>query len=265
MSEPTADPRPAPRFRLPVSRQRLVELAVVVFGVMIALGLENLVEEVRLRGDARELEKAFQQDIFSAVQYGWERQAVDKCLTDKLASLTERVVSGDGAWEAAPAVSNGSLSTILPAPYRTPVRLWTTAGFDRALGTEAFKRIPRDRADAYAVLFASITSRREGNAAEYQASARLAPLAFPMSGVDAEVRVEMLQALSQLDRDRALALIQANQFLTRALAIPGSDAVRSGLLERQEVYTEAAQGLEASYGDCVDRGATDRLMRLASE
>ncbi|CAN5399672.1 hypothetical protein BH09PSE1_BH09PSE1_10530 [soil metagenome] len=265
MSEPTPDPRPMPRLRLPVSRQRLMELAVVVFGVMIALGLENLVEEVRLRGDAQELEKALQKDISSAIQYGWERQAVDKCLTDKLTSLTERAISGDGSWEAAPAVSHGSISLSLPAPYRSPVRLWTTASFDRALDTEAFKRIPRERADTYAVLFASITSRREGNAAEYQALARLAPLAVPMSGVDSEVRVEMLQALSQLDRDRALALIQADQFLARALKIPGSDAVRMGVLEQRELYAEAAQSLETNYGDCVDRGAAHRLMRLASE
>jgi hypothetical protein len=250
---------------MPISRQRLVELAIVVFGVLIALGLENLVEEIRLRGDARDLEMAFQGDILDAIQYSWERQAVDKCLTERLSSLTERALSRGGTWEAAPGAPNGSVSLALPAPYRSPIRQWTTASFDRALGTEAFKRIPRERANAYAVLFSSIAWRREGNGEEFQALARLAPLAFPMSGVDNEVRADMLQALSQLDRDRALALAQADQFVAFALTIPGSDAIADELLDQREIYEEAARSLVATYGDCVDRGATDRLMRLASK
>lgn len=265
MSEPPDANRARPRLQLPISRQRLVELVVVVFGVLIALGLENLVEEVRLRGDARDLEMAFQDDILDAVQSSWERQAVDKCLTDRLSSLTWRALSREGAWEAAPSVSSGSIPLSLPSPYRAPIRQWTTASFDRALGTEAFKRIPRERANAYAMLFSTIEWRRELNGEEFQTLPRLAPLAVPMSGVDNEVRADMLQALSELDRDRALARLQADQFITFALAIPGSDAVRNALLDRRKAYDEAAQGLEATYGDCVDRGATDRLMRLASE
>ncbi len=189
---------------------------------------------------------------------------MDRCLTDNLSSLTERIVSGDGAWEAAPAVSNGSVSLSLPAPYRSPVRLWMSASFDRAIGTEAFKRIPRDRAESYSVLFASITARREINADEYDALARLAPLAFSMSGVDSEIRVEMLQALAQLDRDRALSLIQAEQFLARIQVLPGSDNVRAAILGQRKDYDEAVQRLVANYGDCVDRGTVDRLMELAS-
>ena len=96
MSEPLPDPRPKPRFSLPVSRERLIELGVVVFGVMIALGLDNLVQEVRLRGDARELEKAFRADIIEAVSNSWERQLVDPCQRQTLASLTERANSSEG-------------------------------------------------------------------------------------------------------------------------------------------------------------------------
>ncbi|MES2861008.1 MAG: hypothetical protein V4701_06015 [Pseudomonadota bacterium] len=264
MSEQLDEEPARPRLSLPISRQRLVELAIVVFGVMIALGLENLVEEVRLRGDARKLEEAFRYDISSAIQYSWERQAVDKCLTDNLAALTERAM-GEGGWDAAPAASEGSFALALPAPYRAPVRLWMTTSFDRALGTEAFKRIPRERADAYAVLFASITSRRDGNVGEFDSTARLAPLAFPMTGVDSEVRAEMLQALSELDRDRALAVLQAEQFLIRAMSVPGGGDIRAGVLEQRDRYDETTLSLRAAYGECVDGSATDRLMRFASE
>ncbi|RYG85902.1 MAG: hypothetical protein EON58_22385 [Alphaproteobacteria bacterium] len=139
-----------------------------------------------------------------------------------------------------------------------------SASFDRAIGTEAFKRIPRDRAESYSVLFASITARREINAEEYGALARLAPLAFSMSGVDSEIRVEMLQALAQLDRDRALSLVQAEQFLARIHGLSGSDNIRAAIMEQRDDYNKATQKLVAIYGACVDRGAADRLMELAS-
>lgn len=262
MSEPLPDPRPKPRFSLTVSRERLIELGVVVFGVMIALGLDNLVQEVRLRGDARELEKAFRADIIEAVSNSWERQLVDPCQRQTLASLTERANSSEGGWEAAPDV--GGLSLTLPAPYRTPTRLWTTASFDRALGTEAFKRIPLERADAYAVLFAQIATRREENAAEFQALSSLAPLAFTQTGVDAEVRAGLLQSLSEIDRQRGLAVLVSEQLIAHAFSLPGGDDIRAEFLRNRSAFEAEADQRGAIYGECIDRGATERLMRLAA-
>ncbi|MFT4252762.1 MAG: type II secretion system protein, partial [Caulobacter sp.] len=76
-----------------MSRQRLIELLVVMFGVLLALGLENLVEEIRLRGDAQDLEVSFRDEIYSAVQESWLRQAVAPCLSTRLSSLNERVAA----------------------------------------------------------------------------------------------------------------------------------------------------------------------------
>ena len=56
-AEPEVEARPERRVGWRPSRARLVEMTVVVFGVLIALGLENAVEELRLRGDARKLEE----------------------------------------------------------------------------------------------------------------------------------------------------------------------------------------------------------------
>lgn len=263
MSEPEIEEAPKRRLKWPMSRQRLVELAVVVFGVMIALGLENLVQEIRLRGDARELEQAFRADIVAAVGLSWERQVVTPCLAQTLSSLTERVVTRGGALEAAPSASSGDFAFALPTPYRAPSRSWTTYTFDRALGSEAFKRIPYERADAYAVVFAQIQRRGEDNAAEYLAIAGLAPLSFPQPDLNDEVRSDLLQTLALLDRHQALAALQADQLIQNALTLPGSDDIRAEFLENRASLDEHGAVLREIYGDCVDLGATDRLMEMA--
>lgn len=263
MSEPEIEEQPKRRVTWALSRQRLVELGVVVFGVMIALGLESLVQEIRLRGDARELEQAFRDDILSAVGLSWERQVVTPCLSETLSSLAERVVTSDGALEAAPGMDNGNIMFALPTPYRAPTRLWTTYSFDRALGSEAFKRIPRERADAYAVVFFQIQTRSEENAAEYMAIAELAPLAFPQANLNDEVRADLLRTLAQLDRHHALAAIQAAQLIENALTMPRADDIRADIVAGRADFDDHGAMLQTAYGDCVDLGATDRLMEMA--
>ncbi len=261
--EPEVEARPERRVGWRPSRARLVEMTVVVFGVLIALGLENAVEEVRLRGDARRLEEAFRTDILSAVQNSWERQVVAPCHSQTLAALTERVATGEGDWEAAP-TALGEMILAVPLPYRAPIRPWVTASFDRALGSEAFKRIPRERARAYAGLFTEIEYRRQENMAEYFAISGLAPLAFSQAEANAEVRADMLQNLSLVDRHSRLALRQSEEIIERALALTGEADIRPQVLESRSYFDRRMEVAEANYGPCVDRSATERLMKQAA-
>lgn len=262
MSEAEDQPRETPRARWRLSRPRLIELAVVVFGVMIALGLESLAEEVRLRGDAREMEAAFESEILYAVIFSWERQAAEPCLSQRLSSLAQRVASADeGAWEPAPDLSRvpGGVVFATSQAYRAPSRPWMTATFDRALGSEAFKRIPRARSDEYAGIFAQIAQQREANTAEFLASAALSPLAQERLAMNAEIKADMLQQIALLDRHRAMALTSGDLIIEAALALPG-DGVRSAIRENRDLFTEMGQRMTEGHGSCIDLRATQRLM-----
>lgn len=248
-----------------IGRQRVVELAVVVFGVMIALGLENLVEEIRLRGDAHELEVTLRQEILAAILTSWERQVIAPCLDQRLTALTAQANAPDGRWQAAPTALLGNIKFALPQPYRAPSRPWSTATFDRAIGSEAFKRIPLERVEAYAGLFYQIGQRGRDNAEEYFATAGLAPLAFAQDEPNAEVRAEMLRTLALLDRHRGLALIQADQIIGRALSMPGGADIRAEILANKSDLEAREARSRVHYGECIDRGATERLLKLASE
>lgn len=264
MSEPEVEPRPKRRFTSPLSRERMIELAVVVFGILIALGLDNLVQEARLRGDARALELAFQDDIQQAVMQSWERQLIAPCLAQRLVFLADRTVA-PGPVEAASAIRfpGATLDFALPVPYRAPTRVWTTSSFDRALGTEAFKRIPRDRADAYARLFAMIAERREENASEFFASAGLAPLSYVDGDLDAEVRADLLRQIAVLDRHQTLALAVSDQIIEQAFAMPASQAFRAELVQQQADLKKMLDESRTDYGACVDAASLDRLIATA--
>lgn len=265
MSEPEPDPRPKARLRLPVSRQRLVEFAVVVLGVLVALGLENLIQEVRFRADARDLERAFVGELTTAVGLSLERQAVTPCLVQQLRVLSERVSAAAGELEATePGRKSHLILYATPQIYTAPVRLWVSSSFDRALSSEAFKRIPSDRASEYAGLFAQIRDQQELNDAEFLAAMGLAPLAYAQPAMNAEVRADALQQIAILDRYQAKIAVSSAQILEAALSLPviGEDVRRSLIVGEEDLegYRSFRSSLGEVYGDCVDLTAMDRLL-----
>jgi hypothetical protein len=262
MSESEPDQSPNRRSRLAISRQRLVELAVVVFGVLIALVLENLVQEMRFRADARELEQSFVGDIQEAVAQSLERQVVGPCLSERLRVLAERVDAATGGLGPADGERGGNIPFALPQVYRAPTRVWVTASFDRALGSEAFKRIPADRAAEYAGLFAQIALVQTLNEAEYIAISGLAPLAYSQPDLTAEVRADALQQIALVDRYQGVLAISSNQIIETAFSLSKvGDEVRRPFDEQKEALLEEFLESRTAYGDCVDLTVLDRLPR----
>ena len=268
MSEPETDPQPKRRFRFPVSRQRLVEFTVVVLGVLVALGLENLIQEARFRGDARDLEKAFVGDLTSAVYLSLERQAVTPCLVQRLRVLSEQADAATDGWEPAEPVNSSDWNFATPQIYRSPTRVWATTTFDRALGSEAFKRIPVDRAYDYASIFTLIRVQQQLNDVEFLASMGLAPLAYSQPDMTAEVRADALQQIANLDRHQSLIALASNQIVEAVLALPsiGEEVRRlmAGAYDSAEAYEAYRSKMRTSYGDCVDFTAMNRLVAPAA-
>ena len=262
MSEPIPEPRPKRKIRLSISRRRLVEFTVVVLGVLVALGLENLVQEARYRGDARDLERAIISDLAEAVEQSTERQAVKACLARQLQTLLHRVDGNTVDLTDEFAVPRSAFPYVLSQGYRSPTRVWNTASFDRALGSEAFKRIPNGRAANYAALFAQIELQDEFSQMEFLAASRLAPLALHQPNIDAQVRAEALKDIANVDRIQALLAIGSEQIIEATLSVPEvGEAVRRDLIgsSNREVIEASKAAIRTTYGDCVDLTVYDRL------
>lgn len=264
MSDSTPDLRPRWRFKPPMGRQRFLELAVVVFGVLIGLGLDNMIQEFRFRADARDLERAFVGDLENAAFLSLERQAITPCLVRRLRTFSDRVSTATGVLQPAEAVITGSVIRYAnPQIYRAPARIWVASSFDRALGSEAFKRIPADRAAIYANIFATIAGQQELNDAEFLAIAGIAPLAFTQTDMNAEVRADALQQIATLDRYQALLTVSSQDILNGIFSRPAiGNEVRRLFVQKAKIEAFRSE-IKANYGDCADLTVIDRLPRAA--
>lgn len=245
------------RSRLLPSRARAIELGFIVLGVFIALVLENIVQELRYLDDSAELEEALADDFYSTVLIAKERQAISPCLKQRLAEIERRLSAPDGPRQIEEEPTSRQLGFVTRQAYRAPTRVWITSSFDRAIGSDAFKRIPDARANSYASAFALIGNLGTLNDAEFQAISEVAPLAYEQAGWTPELRYEALQKLAVLDRYQALLKVNTAQIIALIYGIPGmKDAVRERFAqaEKTEPGGLAAFGakLKSEYGDCVD-------------
>jgi hypothetical protein len=262
-------PPPPPRRRL-LTPERLMELTVVVFGVLIALGLENVVQEVRWHGEAQELEQLFKDDIAFNLRIATERRAVDGCLRQQLQLLSTRASEARGAFPATAykASLDNPTAPATAAAYWAPLRTWRTASFERALGTEAVKRIPRERFLDYAALFGFFGQMSDLQNEEYAAAADLSPLAFDEPDFNSEVRAEALRAIAAVDGLRGRLALVSVQSIRNAQdfgVAPDRAVLERGRLGAGADRRSLRQTLEAQRqgrGECVDVEGSLRLLNV---
>lgn len=263
MSEPIPDPPPKRKIRISISRQRMVEFTVVVLGVLVALGLENLVQEARYRADARDLEQALASDIADTLFFAAERQAVAPCISEKLAAFSQHMdAAGEGPLAPArPTDGLGPLDYATPQAYRTPSRNWDTSAYERAIANESYKRIPAETARAYRLFYSQVDKQDNLNRNEFIAITSLAPLIIGPSIVSEEVRADLRRDLSYLDRHNTLMALVSQQLMEIGPEIPFvTEELRQRLRDEPEWIARSRTTATAAYGDCVDFTAADKLL-----
>ena len=177
------------------------ELAIVVLGVLIALGAQEAAEELRWRDEVRLTEDALTIEIADSVVHASERQMVSRCLSDRLGNLIGKVSSNQGRWMGDPMPINRSpraVTTVSNAPYRTPNRPWSGNVWEAAQNGGVFNHMKRERVAAFSKVYARMEGLRGVNEAEHQVFPQLLFLSFDTS-LDAGTRQQALSRLGQLD------------------------------------------------------------------
>src|SRR5690349_2466419 len=83
-------------------RQFVGEVGIIVLGVLIALGFEQLVEQWRWNREAATARQAIANELASSAEQGAERLAVENCLRDRIVDLAEKLNTSNGGWTADP-------------------------------------------------------------------------------------------------------------------------------------------------------------------
>jgi len=226
------------------------EVGIIVIGVLIALGAQQLVENWQWRQRTDDARTRLAREVGAMSGQLYERLIVQRCLLDRLAGLADGLEKSGPAWQGAPERFSGSqryFSNRLPVAYRPPRRdlidsIWVNIQNDGTLG-----HLRPDEAERIAAVYGSARSIQLLFSQEQELAATLGPLARDLT-FDAGDRTRMLQAVYSLDRLNSSILFAAKNLI--------NDAGQLGLPYDREAIRfsrKAFLDLQRDYrGSCVE-------------
>ena len=220
------------------------EVGIIVIGVLIALGAQQVAEGWQWRertGDAR---VALAHEITNISALHYERLIVQRCLLDRLAFLADRLEKSGPNWTAEPEYfinPRRFMSNALPIAYRPPQRdlvdsIWVSVRSDQTLG-----HLKSNESADIAAIYANARSVDALQIQEQQLAVELGPLARDLK-LDPGDTTRMLQLIYALDGLNASLVFKAKDLINDIgkLDLPFDPAAirtsRQDLLNRQLGY-----------------------------
>jgi hypothetical protein len=186
-----------------------MELVIVVAGVLIAMWLQQWVEQRRAIATMHSAEDAIHDEVRQALESLIWREAISQCHFDRASRLKAGLTGPDDRW---PGLDENTLvarkpggryaaPTVVPSVYQRPVDSLTDSAWNSALGTGALAPMDRDRFGKLVAVYDQIQFLRQNRELEDRAATRLSALAFPMRFTP-ETRMALTEALYDIDRAR---------------------------------------------------------------
>ena len=233
------------RFHLPKPlhgwREFAGEVGVIVFGVLIALCAQQLVEDWQWRSDVRAADQRMSKEIGYNVVLAYERFAIDPCLRPRLAELRDQLLTNDPTWQGSRAkFANDIYKSGFPAVYRTPGRPWLQASWLTALNGGVIGHFRPERAQQLAYLFDAVGLLKQSQSEEEDTAETLGDLAFASPMTSAERRAN-LKVVARLDALDARILFDSRVLIddAREAGIDADGPLMKQLLEEQRDYRGA--------------------------
>jgi hypothetical protein len=178
------------------------EVGIIVIGVLIALGAQQLVENWQWRSEVRETDQRLVREIQVDLADAYERFAIDPCLRPRLGELRDQLMTRGEQWSGSRAsLANDVYRSGFPSVYRTPNRPWRQAAWRTALSGETLGHFSADRVQEFSALHDTLDELNQTQAEEVQASITLGDLAFtgPISASDRRTNLKTVAKLDELD------------------------------------------------------------------
>ena len=226
------------------SREIATEIAVVVVGIVIALGGEQLVESLHWRHETEVMRNSLRGEIRSNLTTAAERVMISPCLRERIAELDRKLGDAHGDWKADPATDTlGRTYAALPVAIEAPVYAWYTDGRWRtALASASLAHMPEAERMAYSYSYRATDMLLRNEEEEVSIVARLEPLAADRS-LSPSDKLAFEKDLAALDRLNVELTIDATKF------IGGSR--NSGLAPDAASLRDDHKVLVSEYGACV--------------
>ncbi len=225
------------------ARLFVFELFVVVAGVLIALGAEQVVSNWRWQVEVRDSDQRISDELGFGLVNAYERLAINDCLEPRLAELRDELVKGEPMWIGNRArFPTDIYNPVFPPVYRTPNRPWPTNAWEAALNGETLGHFQPERVAKFAALFDELSSLQRSQSEELDLAASLGDLAFP-GPISAAERRANLKLIAKLGALNARIVFQSRRVL--------KDAADAGLSPDREHLKENLDEQRRYRGNCV--------------
>jgi len=200
--------------RLSVEQKRNVghwamELVIVVAGVLIAMWLQQWVEQRRSLATMHSAEDAIHDEVRETLKSLIWREAIRQCHLDRANELKAALTGIRDDW---PGLDEGTLTVtnpagrfgsalVVPSIYTRPADTFTDSAWNSALSTGALASMDRKRFGKLVSIYDQIHLLQRIADYEDSGASKLSAMAFSMK-LTPEIRSEMLQGLYDLDRSR---------------------------------------------------------------
>ena len=217
------------------------EVGIIVVGVLIALGAEQVVEEIHQRAELREAEQGMTAELRDDnLPQAYARAAVFNCYADQLDAIEAAVEAGDRAKVEA-----------LARAYHPANRTWDEEAWKAAMASQVLGNAGAKRMTQWSTAYVMIPALAERAADEQQ---ELPHLWAKLSGTG---------PLSQPQRDRMLDIVSLLRAQNRSmtggsLVLMRMEASLGLRLTKKEKAALLAEGRRA-YGNCVIEPSPERL------
>ena len=241
-------------------REFAKEVGIIVLGVLIALGFEQVAQAWHWHHEASATRDALVAEVEYSALWADERLASQRCLRDRIAHLVTKLNSSSGSWTADPLVVGQPRKPIgmeievgVPLVYRAPHRPWLTDEWETAKSSGVIDHFDRRDARNLEFIYRNIAQIDQMQDQESTLEPQISYLGFDQS-LAPQSRVQALVTLARLDY---LNGIQA-QSAAQLLATLRSSRLPLGLVTigPQQLTFEAARkhimrALRDRYGSCV--------------
>jgi type II secretory pathway pseudopilin PulG len=237
-------------------REFLSEVGIIVLGILIALGGEQLVESYHWRERAREADQAIQAELYSNAAQMAERAAVQPCLREQIGALGAQLERDSDHWRGMALhsktkatadqarIASKESAAVLPKVYDAPNRAWVHDRWDAAKSEGVTSHLPLARVQEYEFSYDSMTLMDRLEEIEQENASKLAYLATDRVLVGGD-RATMVAALAEIDRvNTIMATVSAQTlYALESIHLPyaNSAQVREDLADLQQ-YERASRG-----------------------
>jgi hypothetical protein len=189
------------------------EIAIIVIGVLLALGAQSIVEQWRWQGEVKTSNDAFRDELGTASAIAYERLIIQPCLQGRISELSRLLAEKGSEWAAQPMTyKTKSYFNVMPVAYAAPSRLLPTDAWKNAISNGTLNHLSLNRVRELSNLYGQVADFDALQDDEAKAAARLTPLVFNRT-LDTASRTDMLASLAEVDRINGLMGLQATQII----------------------------------------------------